>query len=162
MFPKLIDSEHLEALAELCRQSRCLVVWTNGCFDLLHLGHVRSLQAARRLGDLMVVGLNSDQSVRRLKGPGRPIVPAEQRAEMLAALGCVDHVVIFDESTPEAMLRRLRPAVHCKGSEYAPQAGRAVPEAALVESYGGRVEFLPLVPGFSTTSLIRRLREGIA
>src|ERR1700757_16688 len=85
------------------------VVWTNGCFDLLHVGHVRNLQAARSLGDLLVVGVNSDASVRQLKGPGRPILPAEERSELLSALACVDHVIVFDELTPETALNRLRP-----------------------------------------------------
>jgi rfaE bifunctional protein nucleotidyltransferase chain/domain len=135
------------------------VVWTNGCFDLLHVGHVRNLQAARRQGDLLVVGLNSDASVRNLKGPGRPIVPAEQRAEVLAALECVDFVVVFDEPTAEVALGRLRPEVYCKGADYAPPRGKPVPEAKVVESYGGRIVYLPLVPDRSTTDLVRRIRE---
>jgi rfaE bifunctional protein nucleotidyltransferase chain/domain len=134
-------------------------VWTNGCFDLLHVGHVRSLQAARRLGDVLIVGVNSDASVRQLKGTGRPILPAEERAELLSALACVDYVVIFDELTPEAALARLQPDVHCKGADYALPHGKPIPEAALVESYGGRVEFLPLVPGTSTSDLIQRIHE---
>jgi rfaE bifunctional protein nucleotidyltransferase chain/domain len=152
---KLIGVHELESLADRQRRLGRTVVWTNGCFDLLHLGHVRSLQLARQLGDLLVVGLNADASVRQLKGPGRPIVPAQQRAEMLAALACVDHVVIFDELTPEAALRRLRPAIHCKGADY---DGRPMPEAQLVESYGGKVVYLPLVPDLSTSELIRRIQ----
>src|ERR1700733_6747173 len=110
-FQKLIRFDELDALGEWLRTNRRTVVWTNGCFDVLHLGHVRSLQAARAHGDLLVVGLNSDASVRKLKGPARPVFPAEQRAEMLAALACVDFVVVFDEATPEAALGRLRPAI---------------------------------------------------
>jgi rfaE bifunctional protein nucleotidyltransferase chain/domain len=102
--------------------------------------------------------LNSDESVRQLKGPNRPIFPAERRAEMLAALACVDYVVIFDEPTPELALSRLRPAIHCKGADYA-DGSKPIPEAALVESYGGRVVFLPLVPELSTSALLARLRE---
>ena len=133
------------------------MVWTNGCFDLLHAGHARSLTAARSLGDVLVVGLNSDRSVRAIKGPSRPIVPEQERAELLAALTCVDAVIIFDEDTPEAALRRLQPDVHCKGADYAPPHGKPVPERAVVEAYGGRVEFLPLLAGVSTTEIIKRL-----
>ncbi|QJW92549.1 nucleotidyl transferase family protein [Frigoriglobus tundricola] len=105
-----------------------------------------------------MVGVNADASVRRLKGPGRPVVPAAERAELVAALAGVDHVVVFDEDTPEACIRLLRPDVHCKGADYAPPRGKPVPEAALVASYGGRVAFLPLVDGLSSTELIRRIR----
>jgi D-glycero-beta-D-manno-heptose 1-phosphate adenylyltransferase len=156
---KLVKPEELESLGERLRCQGRTVVWTNGCFDVLHLGHVRSMQAARVHGDTLVVGLNSDDSVRKLKGPTRPIFPEEQRAEMVAALACVDYVVVFNESTPEASLGRLRPAVHCKGADYAPGSGKAIPEAALVEFYGGRVVFLPLIQGLSTTGLLERIRE---
>src|SRR5262249_53462831 len=141
------------------RNERKKVVWTNGCFDLLHVGHVRNLQAARKLGDVLVVGLNSDGSVARLKGPGRPIVPAAERAEVLAAFECVDHVVIFDEPTPEISLERLTPDVHCKGADYAPPHGKPIPEAKIVAAYGGRIEFLPMWPSLSTTDLIQRIRS---
>jgi D-glycero-beta-D-manno-heptose 1-phosphate adenylyltransferase len=141
------------------REAGRVVAWTNGCFDLLHVGHVRSLQAARRLGDILVVGLNSDASVRRLKGPRRPILLAAERAELLAALECVDRVIIFEEATPEAALARLQPDIHCKGADYAPPHGKPIPEASVVEAYGGRVAFLPLVPGASTTDIVGRIRE---
>jgi D-glycero-D-manno-heptose 1,7-bisphosphate phosphatase len=156
--PKIVSLEELLALRERWRQEGKAVVWTNGCFDLLHVGHVRSLREARGLGDALVVGVNSDQSVRRLKGPERPIVGHAERAELLAALECVDRVVIFDGQTPEPILARLRPDVHCKGAEYAPPHGKPVPEAALVESYGGRVAFLSMAPAISTTELVRRAR----
>lgn len=136
------------------------VVWTNGCFDLLHVGHVRNLQAARVLGDVLVVGVNSDRSVRALKGPGRPIQGEADRAEILAALGCVDWVVVFDEPTPEAAIASLRPDVCCKGEDYAPGCGKAVPEAELMASLGGRMFYLPLVGGCSTSSILRRMRLG--
>ena len=141
------------------RQEKKTVVWTNGCFDLLHVGHVRNLQAARTRGDVLVVGVNSDASVRQLKGPGRPLVPAEQRVEVLAALECVDFVVVFEELTPVEALARLQPDVHCKGADYAPPHGKPIPEAPVVASYGGRIEFLPLVPGVSTSDLVRRMRD---
>ena len=156
---KVVDWDTLVELRERWRAEAKTVVWTNGCFDLLHVGHVRSLEAVRRLGDVLVVGVNSDNSARQLKGPGRPIVPASERVEVLAALECVDYVIIFDELTPEAALSHLKPDVHCKGADYAPPHGKPIPEARVVESYGGRVEFLPLVPSTSTSDIIRRIRE---
>jgi rfaE bifunctional protein nucleotidyltransferase chain/domain len=156
---KLSDWDALLAARARYRAAGQTVVWTNGCFDLLHVGHVRSLQAARNFGDILVVGLNSDDSVRRLKGPRRPIVPAPERAEVLSALECVTHTIVFDELTPEAALARLQPDVHCKGADYAPPLGKPIPEAAIVAAYGGRIEFFPLVPGVSTSELARRLGE---
>ncbi len=156
---KVVEWPVLQQLRDQWRRQGQVVVWTNGCFDLLHLGHVRNVQAARRFGDRLVVGLNSDASVGRLKGPGRPIVPAWERAEVLAALDCVDAVVLFDEETPEKALERLRPDIHCKGADYAPPHGKPIPEARAVHAYGGRVAFLPLIPGLSTTDLLRRIRD---
>jgi rfaE bifunctional protein nucleotidyltransferase chain/domain len=158
---KLVPWDDLLAVREAARRAGRVVVWTNGTFDLLHPGHVSSLQAARTLGDLLVVGLNSDASVRGYKGPTRPILTQDERAAMLAALECVDYVIVFDEPTPEAALARLKPDVHCKGAEYAPPHGRPVPERAVVEGYGGRIEYLPLVPGLSTTDLLKRIREKL-
>jgi rfaE bifunctional protein nucleotidyltransferase chain/domain len=157
--PKVVDWDALLAWRCGRRREGRTVVWSNGCFDLLHVGHVRSLQAARALGDALVVGVNSDQSVRRLKGPRRPIVPAAERVEVLAALECVDRVVVFDDLTPEAALARLQPDVHCKGADYAPPHGKPIPEARVVTGYGGRIEFLPLLPAVSTSDLVRRIRE---
>lgn len=159
--PKLIPWDDLLAVREQARRDGRVVVWTNGTFDLLHPGHVSSLQAARALGDVLVVGLNSDASVRGYKGPSRPVLTQDERAAMLAALECVDYVLVFDEPTPEAALARLKPDVHCKGAEYAPPHGRPVPERAVVEGYGGRIEYLPLVPGVSTTELLNRIREKL-
>lgn len=132
------------------------VVFTNGCFDLLHPGHVRYLEAARALGDVLVVGLNDDASVRRLKGPGRPILHADERAEVLAALGAVDHVIVFAEDTPLRLIDALEPDVLVKGADWAPDdiVGR---DAVL--GRGGRVERIDLVPGASTTELVRRIRR---
>jgi rfaE bifunctional protein nucleotidyltransferase chain/domain len=157
--PTVLTPLDLTALGASLRAAGKVVVWTNGCFDLFHVGHVRSLRAACALGDTLVVGVNSDASVRRLKGPGRPILPAAERAELVASLACVAFVVIFDEDTPEECIRLLKPHVHCKGADYAPPHGKPVPEATLVESYGGRVAYLPLVEGLSTTERIRRIRE---
>ncbi len=157
---KVVDWPELLAFRETLRQVGGVVVWTNGCFDILHVGHLHSLQAAHAFGDVLVVGVNSDASVRQLKGPGRPIVPAAERTELLAALECVDRVVLFDEATPAAALARLQPDVHCKGADYAGPTGKPIPEAEVVKGYGGRVEFLPLVADVSTTDIIRRIREG--
>jgi rfaE bifunctional protein nucleotidyltransferase chain/domain len=151
-----LNTFSLEAALELRRGKR--LVFTNGVFDLLHVGHVRYLQQARVLGDLLIVGINSDESVRQLgKGPDRPINPAEERAELLNALECVDACVVFDETTPEALIAALKPEVHVKGGDYVPDD---MPETPLVRSYGGEVVILPFTPGRSTTKLLERLERG--
>ena len=141
----------VEALAELKRQGK-RVVFTNGCFDLLHPGHTRYLAEARKLGDALLVAVNSDRSVRALKGPGRPVLPERERAEILAALACVDYVTIFDDLTPRSVIARLVPQVLVKGADWGPGeiVGREEVEAA-----GGRVVSIPVVPGFSTSALIQ-------
>jgi D-beta-D-heptose 7-phosphate kinase/D-beta-D-heptose 1-phosphate adenosyltransferase len=133
------------------------VVFTNGCFDLLHPGHIRLLEEARALGDELIVGLNSDASVRTLKGEGRPVSPEHERAEILAALECVDAVVIFNEPTPREIISALLPDVLVKGGDWRPDQviGREEVEAA-----GGRVVSIPVVPGHSTTGILQRIREG--
>jgi D-beta-D-heptose 7-phosphate kinase/D-beta-D-heptose 1-phosphate adenosyltransferase len=128
------------------------IVFTNGCFDLLHAGHVSFLEDARRCGDCLVVAINSDASIARLKGPDRPIVPAEQRAAMLTALQCVDHVIIMDADTPHELLRLLHPDVLVKGGTTTDVVGREI-----VESYGGRVLTLAAIPDISTTLLVNRV-----
>ena len=144
-------TEHALLVSARVRAQGGRVVATGGCFDLLHAGHVRTLQAARALGDCLVVCLNSDASVRRLKGPGRPLVTQADRAAVLAALACVDAVVCFDEPTPEALLRRLRPDVFAKGGDY---AERDLPERAVLAEWGGEVVALPHLTGRSTTRLV--------
>jgi len=139
------------ALARATRAAGGIVVATGGCFDLLHPGHVRTLQEARALGDCLVVCLNSDASVRALKGPGRPVVGQEDRATVLRALGCVDGVVIFDEETPAAALERLRPHIWAKGADY---AGRELPEAGVLADWGGEVVLLPFLQGKSSTRIL--------
>jgi D-beta-D-heptose 7-phosphate kinase/D-beta-D-heptose 1-phosphate adenosyltransferase len=141
------------ALVERLRAEGGTIVFTNGVFDLVHPGHVRYLQAARRLGDALVVGINSDRSVRANKGPSRPLNPEAERAEVLAALQCVDCAIVFDEETPHALISRLQPDVLVKGADWAEDniVGRDV-----VEARGGRVVRMPIEPGFSTTELIRR------
>lgn len=131
-------------------------VFTNGCFDLLHVGHLRYLQAARELGDRLVIGLNSDRSVRELKGPSRPILPEDERAELLDALRCVDAVVIFDERTADRAIEAVRPHLYVKGGDYEPDT---IPETPLVRSLGGEVVVLPFVEGRSTTSIVERIAE---
>ena len=133
-----------------------IVAFTNGCFDILHAGHVRYLTAAKKLGDILVVGLNSDESVRKLKGCGRPVNQSADRAEVLAGLRAVDHVVIFEEDTAEEIVRQLHPDIYVKGGDYSLDR---LPEAAIVASYGGRTVLVPLVEGRSTTNVIRRLRQ---
>jgi rfaE bifunctional protein nucleotidyltransferase chain/domain len=147
------------------------VVFTNGAFDLLHVGHVRYLQAARALGDLLIVGVNSDASVRAYKGPDRPLVAEDERAELLAALACVDYVVIFDEPTAVALVTALQPDIYVKGGDYRAEdappvprpathdpADKPLPEAAPVRAAGGQVIIIPYVPGKSTTNLIERIK----
>lgn len=165
---KIVERAELpESLAELRRYASRLVC-TNGVFDLLHLGHLRYLEAARCLGDALIVGINSDASARRLKGPTRPLVSESERAELIAGLACVDLVTIFDEDTAEALLQLVRPLIYVKGGDYArptatpgtdaaPGHGKALPEAAMMLTQGGRVELIPYLPGHSTTELIARI-----
>jgi len=143
----------LVELREHYRRCGCVVVWTNGVFDLLHVGHLSTLRAARDFGDALFVGVNDDATVRRLKGPRRPLTPAQERAELVAALEPVDRVVIFSEDTPDECLRALRPDIHVKGDDYRPPDGKPMPEAATVAEYGGRIEFVARVPDRSTSLL---------
>ena len=150
---------HRSELASILKQAKTdgkVVVTTNGCFDVLHLGHLRYLQAARQLGDMLVVAVNSDSSVRHLKGENRPLVPEEERAEMLAGLECVDYVVIFSELTPINLLSELKPSIHVKGGDY--QLEQLI-ERDVVEANGGEVIVGLNVPGKSTTNLIQVICE---
>ena len=130
---------------------------TNGCFDVLHRGHTRYLNQAKQLGDVLVVALNSDASVRRLKGDGRPINTATDRAAVIAALSCVDYVTVFDESTAVPLIEQLRPEVYAKGGDYSPEM---LVETRAVESYGGRVTILDYVQDVSTTAVVNRIRSA--
>lgn len=145
----------LAARADALRAAGKRIVFTNGVFDILHVGHVRYLEEARALGDALLVGVNSDASVRRLKGPARPINLEDERAELLAALRCVDGVCIFEEDRPDALIAAVRPHIHAKGGDYG--SPDALPETPLVRSLGGEVVILRLVPGRSTTGIIQRL-----
>jgi D-beta-D-heptose 7-phosphate kinase/D-beta-D-heptose 1-phosphate adenosyltransferase len=153
---KVRTLDELTAVRAAWSRTGKTVVWTNGCFDLLHVGHIRSFRDAKALGDILIVGINSDASVRAIKGDTRPIVNQADRAELIAALEMVDYVTIFDEPTPVAAISRLRPDIHCKGAEYADGA-RPFPERETVLGYGGRIRFLPLHPGRSTTDLVDRI-----
>jgi D-beta-D-heptose 7-phosphate kinase/D-beta-D-heptose 1-phosphate adenosyltransferase len=152
---KLLDREHVGAVCRTVRRAHRRVVFTNGCFDLLHPGHVRLLTEARRLGDVLVVGLNSDASVRKLKGSERPILSERDRAQVLGGLDAVDFVVVFDEETPERLIEAIRPDVLVKGGDY---TEATVVGAPFVRSYGGTVALVPLVPGTSTTAMVSRLK----
>jgi rfaE bifunctional protein nucleotidyltransferase chain/domain len=132
------------------------VVFTNGCFDLLHPGHVRSLETARALGDVLIVGINSDSSVRALKGPGRPVIPEGERAEILASLECVDAVLIFNEPTPERVIAALLPDVLVKGGDW---PGDQIVGRSEVEAAGGRVERIEILDSYSTSSILEKIRS---
>jgi D-beta-D-heptose 7-phosphate kinase/D-beta-D-heptose 1-phosphate adenosyltransferase len=155
--PRLVDGQEAAAAAQRVRADGGTVVFTNGVFDLLHPGHVRYLQEARALGDLLIVGLNSDASVRGIKGPDRPINSERERAEVLLALACVDGVVIFEEETPHAIISTIQPDVLVKGADWGPGdiVGRDV-----VEARGGRVVRITLSPGHSTSQLIRTVQNA--
>jgi D-beta-D-heptose 7-phosphate kinase/D-beta-D-heptose 1-phosphate adenosyltransferase len=157
MSAKVMTTEQLVPLLQQARAQQKRIVFTNGCFDLMHIGHTRYLQAAKALGDLLVVGVNTDDSVRSLeKAPDRPIVQDTQRAEVLAALGCVDFVVLFAEPDPGRLIGALQPDILVKGGDWALDKiiGRDI-----VEARGGMVRTIPLVPGLSTTALLQRIKS---
>ena len=158
MHPRILTLD--ETILRFGREKRNgrRLVFTNGCFDLLHPGHIGLLQRARALGDALVVGINSDSSVRQIKGAGRPVLPELERAEILAALECVDAVVIFAEPTPRQVVARLLPDILVKGGDWPSDqiVGREEVEAA-----GGRVVLMPVVAGYSTTAILRKIREDV-
>jgi phosphoheptose isomerase len=156
----VVQLHDLLALRDQWRREGRVLVWTNGCFDVLHVGHVHCLEQAKRLGDVLVVGVNSDESVRALKGPDRPIFPLQERMRMLAALKAPNYVVAFAGLTPEATLTDLQPDVHVKGRDYAPPSGKPMAERGLIESYGGRIEFVDLLPSHSTSSVIESINTS--
>jgi D-glycero-beta-D-manno-heptose 1-phosphate adenylyltransferase len=173
---KVLPRQEITAIVRHRQQTGERAVFTNGCFDLLHLGHIRYLQEARSLGDFLILGLNSDESVRRLKGPTRPLVPEQERAEILAALSCIDYVTIFSEPTASELINLLQPAIYVKGADYAtpqpvgtvpcacpaqdalPDASR-LPEAKHVFAYGGTIRLISYVPNHSTTELIEKIKR---
>lgn len=155
---KIVGREMLmERVAELKKEGR-KIVFTNGCFDILHMGHIAYLNESRGLGDVLIVGLNTDSSVRRLKGENRPIIPEEERSHVLAALECVDYIILFDEDTPLDLIKAIRPDVLVKGADYTVEQ---VVGHDIVESYGGTVHLMPVVSNMSTTTIINRIKDSL-
>ena len=149
------ESELVDAIAE-DRATGCTIAFANGCFDLLHVGHVRYLQGAAAEADRLIVAVNDDASVARLKGPGRPAMPASERAEIVAAIGAVDYVVTFADDTVERLLRRIQPGVHCKGTDYTVDT---VPERAVVQAYGGRTAIVGDPKSHASRDLVKKIQQ---
>ncbi len=161
---KIVERSELAQLVCQRQEGGKRAVFTNGCFDLLHLGHVRYLQDARALGDFLVLALNSDSGVRRLKGEGRPLVPEQERAEILAALSCIDYITIFEEPTAGPLVELLKPRIYVKGGDYAGAQGGEpdldrLPEGWSVQAYGGEIRLIPYLPHHSTTELIAKIQK---
>ena len=150
----IIDRDNAAQFCEDLRRQGKRIVFTNGCFDIIHAGHVRYLTTAKNFGDVLIVGLNTDESVRKLKGESRPINKQDDRAEVLLGLKAVDHVIYFGEATAENLIAEVKPAVYVKGGDYTLET---LPEAAIVQSYGGRIELVNLVAGRSTTNVIKKI-----
>ena len=153
----LIQADDIEALCAILHRAGQRIVFTNGCFDILHAGHVEYLNKARSFGDCLVLGLNTDASVRGNKGPSRPINNELNRAKVAGALQAVDYVVLFGEKTAENLIAKVKPDVYVKGGDY---TRATLPEAKIVQSYGGRVEFIQMVAGCSTTNVIKKIQGG--
>ncbi len=156
MNAKILTEPQLSAALEIERSAGRRIVFANGCFDVLHVGHIRYLQGAKEAGDVLVVGVNGDDSVRGLKGEGRPVMPAQERAELIAAIRGVDYVTIFDERSPARLLAVLKPDFQAKGTDY---TSDSVPEAEIVKSYGGRVIIVGDPKDHSTTEMLKRMRN---
>ncbi len=152
---KVIERDKLEDLLKVLRSQKKMIVATNGCFDILHAGHVRYLKKSKAFGDVLIVGLNSDKSVRSIKGPTRPINNENDRAEVLCALESVDYVVLFDEDSPKDLLEIIKPNIYTKGADY---TLKTLPEADVVLKNNGWVEFIELVEGKSTTKIIDKIK----
>ncbi|MCR5437959.1 MAG: D-glycero-beta-D-manno-heptose 1-phosphate adenylyltransferase [Selenomonas sp.] len=153
----LISTDDIAAFCEVLRKGGKKVVFTNGCFDILHAGHVTYLEKARSFGDCLVLGLNTDASVRANKGPSRPINSELDRAKVVGALKAVDYVVLFGEQTAETLIAKVKPDVYVKGGDYTLDT---LPEAKIVMGYGGKVEFVTMVEGRSTTNVIQKIKQG--
>src|SRR3954462_11362896 len=158
--PRVLTLPELIELRQTWRASGLRLVLTNGTFDVLHIGHVRYLEAARAFGDLLVVGINSDESVRGYKGPGRPVVPQAERAELVAALRCVDYCTVFAEPTATHLVQALQPEIYAKGGDYSAGTGKPLPEAEAVRAAGGEVRIIPYVEGHSASALIAALERS--
>jgi len=152
----LVERKDIAQFCEILRKGGQKIVFTNGCFDILHAGHVTYLEAAKAQGDVLVLGLNTDESVRRLKGPERPINNELDRAKVVGALQAVDYVVLFGEQTAEAVIAEVKPDVYVKGGDYTLDT---LPEAKIVQSYGGKVAFIDMVEGRSTTNIINKIKK---
>ncbi|MBU9917879.1 MAG: D-glycero-beta-D-manno-heptose 1-phosphate adenylyltransferase [Fusobacteriaceae bacterium] len=153
---RVLNREEASKLIEDLKKQGKQVVFTNGCFDILHVGHMTYLEEAKEFGDYLFVGVNSDESVKRLKGPTRPINSEDDRAELLAGLKAVDYTVIFTEDTPVELIGELKPSIHVKGGDYKKED---LPETKVVESYGGRVEIVSLVEGKSTSNVVKKIQN---
>lgn len=153
----IFTSSNIDALTKILKTNNNKIVFTNGCFDIIHLGHIRSLKEAAELGDILVVGINSDNSIKKLKGLSRPINDEKMRSEVLSSLSFVDYVVIFEDDNPLSIIKSIKPDVLAKGSDY---NKNQVVGSSFVESYGGRIELLPLVDGYSTTDIITKVQKG--
>lgn len=152
----IVSINEIGSISETIRKNSKKIVFTNGCFDILHYGHISYLKQAKSLGDILIVGLNSDSSVRRIKGDQRPIIPEKERAEILDTVKPVDYVVIFGEDTPENLIHIVKPDFLVKGGDY---KAKEIVGARFVQSYGGKVIILPYIPGNSTTNIIQRIKN---
>jgi glycerol-3-phosphate cytidylyltransferase len=153
---RILNRQDLARVAADLHAAGKRLVATNGCFDILHVGHTRYLEEARKLGDVLIVGINSDKSVQQLKGPHRPLNSEQDRAEILSSLRCVDYVTIFGEQTADEFLKAVKPQIYAKGGDYTHET---LPETPLMKSLGGEVVFIKLIPGKSTTQLLARMQE---
>ncbi len=153
---KTVDTIQIKNITEQLKADGKTIVFTNGCFDILHVGHVRYLKAARDLGDCLILGLNSDQSVRNLKGPTRPINNQDDRAEVLSALSAVDYIVIFEESTAENLISQIKPSIYVKGGDY---NIKDLPESTIVSHHGGQTILIPEVIGKSSSNIIKKIKK---
>lgn len=152
---KLIEKENLNNIIKKLKSENKKIVFTNGCFDILHAGHVRYLKESKKFGDILIVGLNSDISVKKIKGESRPINPEMDRAEVLAGLEAVSYIVLFDETSPVKLLEEIKPDIYTKGADYTVET---LPEAKTVLSYGGKIEFIKFLEGRSTTKIIDKIK----
>lgn len=152
---KLIEKENLDNIIKKLKSENKKIVFTNGCFDILHAGHVRYLKESKKFGDILIVGLNSDVSVKKIKGESRPINPEMDRAEVLAGLEAVSYIVLFDETSPIKLLEEIKPDIYTKGADYTVET---LPEAKTVLSYGGKIEFIKFLEGRSTTKIIDKIK----
>lgn len=153
---KFIKKEELQDVLRNIKAQGKTLVTTNGCFDVIHIGHVKYLQKSRSFGDVLMILLNSDKSVRNIKGPSRPINNEVDRAELLCALSCVDYVVLFDENSPAELLKEIKPDIHTKGQDYTIET---LPEAKIITDNGGKIEFIEFVQGKSTTSILEKMNK---